>query len=688
MDQSDSDMLREFAASRSQSAFQSIVERHIDMTYAVALRTIGNHALAKDACQNAFIALSRNAELLATHRSLRAWLFRVVRNAAIDLSKSESRRKRIEAQAAQEIMRDATHESTLWREISPLIDETIAKLPEKDREAVLRRFFDNQPYERIGKALNLSPNAARMRTERALEKMRRSLLAKGVATTGSVLAASLPANAAPSAPIGLSSSISATANSSSTLSSILFLMTLKSKLSIASAVLAILIAATTGFQSFSRGYETGIKQSEISSRSTQTHQESVDTSSHSSTALEDSPEGKKTAQQSPIDLCSAFLSEVDRFKRERLFHQLLASITVETASPIFEMLLGDQTTRQTYTENLKAFLARWAMIDGSAAMEMATSSLVSDNHRFKGHTALAQEQTIGEMKRSVLNEWMRNDLEESLTWYQQSDDNSSPVITGVFEGLILNDLENAQTIAKIFMEELDPEDQTKVRFRELVQKMAPNGFDPILSMADAIAEYETGQYGIKNEIIGSLLSSGFGFVEEVSNYLANNQEDQTNEPLIYARTAYALSRRQGPEAALSWIDSLSEANKPGAYKQVYKQWAEREPLQAADAVEILPSSPMRDQALAGVSQSLRAKFPETAMELASVIDDRELSDESMARAYEKWIFDDEEAAEAWRKNLSPEKQDHLARIQRKLRASERDTVYYYHDGIRMNITTK
>ncbi len=678
MAQTDSDLLREFAASRSQSAFQSIVERHIDMAYAVAFRTIGNHALAKEACQNAFIALSKNAEILASHRSLRAWLFRVVRNAAIDLSKSESRRRRIEAQAAQEAMRDTTHESTLWREISPLIDETIAKLPEKDREAVLRRFFDNQPYERIGNALSLTPNAARMRTERALEKMRRSLFAKGIATTSALLASSLPANAAPSAPLGLGSSISATANSSSILSSILFLMTLKSKLSIAGAGLAIIIAATTGYLSFNHGYETGVEQSEFSGLSTVNHQGTTDTSPNQITATGATPEGQKVVQQSPIDLCSAFLSEADEFKRERLFHQLLASMTVETASSIFEMLLGDQARPHTYTENLKAFLKRWAIMDGSAAMNMAVSSLVSDNPRFTMRSTKMKEQTIGEMKRSVLNSWTIDNPEEALTWYQQSDDNSRQVITGMFEGLILNDPENAAKTARMFMEELDPEDRAKVHFRELVQQMAPNGVERIFSIADAIAEYET---GIKNGIIGSLLSSGFAL--EVSTYLAKNQRDETNEPLIHARAAYAFSRKMGPEAALAWVNDLSEANKPNAYKQVYKQWAEREPLQAADAVETLPASEIRDQALAGVSQSLRAKFPETAIELASVIDDKELSEESMARAYERWIFEDEKAAETWRENLSPEEQNHLAQVQNKLRASERDRVY--HDGVNMGM---
>ena len=65
------------------------------------------------------------------------------------------------------------------------------ELKEADREAILLRYFENRPLAQVGEKLGLGENAARMRVERALEKMRGLLAKRGIAAT-EAFAAGLP----------------------------------------------------------------------------------------------------------------------------------------------------------------------------------------------------------------------------------------------------------------------------------------------------------------------------------------------------------------------------------------------------------------------------------------------------------------------------------------------------------------
>lgn len=71
-------------------------------------------------------------------------------------------------------MHTRLHDSTRaaeWERLRPMIDDAIHDLNDRDREAVLLRFFEGQPFAAIGATLNVSEDGARMRVERALDKL-------------------------------------------------------------------------------------------------------------------------------------------------------------------------------------------------------------------------------------------------------------------------------------------------------------------------------------------------------------------------------------------------------------------------------------------------------------------------------------------------------------------------------------
>ena len=71
-----SELLRRYVVDRSESAFASLVERHIDLVYSAALRQVsGDVPAAQDVTQAVFCDLARQARRLTRHPSLTGWLY-------------------------------------------------------------------------------------------------------------------------------------------------------------------------------------------------------------------------------------------------------------------------------------------------------------------------------------------------------------------------------------------------------------------------------------------------------------------------------------------------------------------------------------------------------------------------------------------------------------------------------------
>ena len=191
--QDDKELLRQYAESKSETAFSEFVERHLSFVYSVALRRVGGDVhLAQDVTQRVFTDLARKSSILFRHRAINGWLFVSARYAAAEAVRRERRRREREHEAMifHQVQSDGASESE-WVHLRPGLDDLVGNLAEKDREAVILRFFQNLSFAEIGEKLGLGENAARMRVERALESIRNRLERKGIKSTGGVLALAL-----------------------------------------------------------------------------------------------------------------------------------------------------------------------------------------------------------------------------------------------------------------------------------------------------------------------------------------------------------------------------------------------------------------------------------------------------------------------------------------------------------------
>lgn len=189
----DGELLRRYAEEGSQAAFTELVQRHVNAIYRAALRRVGGNAhAADDVVQRVFADLARKARSLRGRPSLAGWLHTGTRFAAADAVRSERRRRlhEAEAHAAREIPAEGEPPLPSSR-LEPVLDQALDALPERDREAVLLHFLEGKSFVEIGSALSLSPDAARMRVNRALDRLRAGVASRGVTSSAAALSAAL-----------------------------------------------------------------------------------------------------------------------------------------------------------------------------------------------------------------------------------------------------------------------------------------------------------------------------------------------------------------------------------------------------------------------------------------------------------------------------------------------------------------
>jgi RNA polymerase sigma factor (sigma-70 family) len=148
--------------------FQALLDEHSTDLYRFCVATAG-WGEADDCFQETWIAALRAYPKLRSAENLRAWLFRIAQNKAIDLHRSRARRPvPVEAvpemAAAEPAAPGVDGESELW--------VALRELPAKQRTAVFCRAVLGMPYTELAELLESSEDAARHNVFEGLKKLR------------------------------------------------------------------------------------------------------------------------------------------------------------------------------------------------------------------------------------------------------------------------------------------------------------------------------------------------------------------------------------------------------------------------------------------------------------------------------------------------------------------------------------
>lgn len=201
----------DYTQHHSETAFRELFSRYVNLVYSAALRLVdGDEHRAKDVSQIVFADLAKNAGELPPAVMLGGWLHRHTCFVAANVMRGERRRATRERKAMEMNLLENAAETDYSR-FAPLLDETLNQLDGADRAAILLRFFEQKDFRTVGEMMASSEDAARMRVNRALEKLRDLLAQRGVRTTAGALGIAITANAVQAAPVGLAITISAAA---------------------------------------------------------------------------------------------------------------------------------------------------------------------------------------------------------------------------------------------------------------------------------------------------------------------------------------------------------------------------------------------------------------------------------------------------------------------------------------------
>lgn len=197
--------LRTYADCNCNQAFANLVEYYGGMVYASALRRTASPELAEEVSQDVFVLMARKATKLREHSSLTGWVYTATRLRAQDVMKAERRNR---ARLAK--LREMTTQSGVTEPLSdssPALDEAFDRLKPRDRDILLWRYVEEQPYEEISQRLGKTKSACRKQASRALETLSGILKRRGYAVPAISIASVISSQLGKAAPQGLTASI-------------------------------------------------------------------------------------------------------------------------------------------------------------------------------------------------------------------------------------------------------------------------------------------------------------------------------------------------------------------------------------------------------------------------------------------------------------------------------------------------
>jgi RNA polymerase sigma factor (sigma-70 family) len=208
---SDAHLLACFIERRDPAAFEALLRRHGPMVLGVCRRVLGDAHDAEDAFQAAFLVFVRKAGSIVLRQTVGGWLYGVAYRTALAARNKRRRRRAWEKQV--EAMPHLTVEpDDTCRELKPVLDKELSRLPEKFRVPVVLCDLEGLPRRQAARQLGLPEGTLSSRLHTARRTLAQRLSQYGFGLSGGALATALARRASAVVPAPLVVSTAKVAN--------------------------------------------------------------------------------------------------------------------------------------------------------------------------------------------------------------------------------------------------------------------------------------------------------------------------------------------------------------------------------------------------------------------------------------------------------------------------------------------
>jgi RNA polymerase sigma factor (sigma-70 family) len=186
----DAELLRRWVAHRDEAAFEVLLWRHGPMVLGVCRRVLRDAHAAEDALQATFLALARKAGSIGRREAVAGWLYRVAYRASL-----QARGRALPAlpEDADALPSPAAgpDEALVWRDLRPVLDEEIGRLPARYRVPFVLRHLEGRTNGEVARELGCPLGTVLSRLARARERLRARLTRRGLTLSAGALTAGL-----------------------------------------------------------------------------------------------------------------------------------------------------------------------------------------------------------------------------------------------------------------------------------------------------------------------------------------------------------------------------------------------------------------------------------------------------------------------------------------------------------------
>lgn len=170
---SDEDLMMEWVAGKME-AFERLYERYRGPLYRYILRRVGDDATANDLYQGSWEKIIRGRKSYRPQAPFPAWMYRIAHNHMMDYF----RRQRPETGIETELLESGTAgpEEQLGLEIRESdLREALARLPEKQRDAILLKLDAGLDLQTIADVTGVNRETAKSRLRYAVSRLKHLL---------------------------------------------------------------------------------------------------------------------------------------------------------------------------------------------------------------------------------------------------------------------------------------------------------------------------------------------------------------------------------------------------------------------------------------------------------------------------------------------------------------------------------